>query len=541
MTPKTPRLAKPTPQQAAWQDLEVGMFIHFGPWTWQDLVEGGGPVPLSIMKPDQLDTDQWVSVAEAMSAKYIVFVAKHGDGFCWWRTDTPNDSVKDIPWRDGKGDVMRDLSESCRRRGMKLGVYLSPADRQHGAAVGGKCKSDEEQEAYIKVYRQQLTELLSRYGEMMEVWFDGSLVFEVGDIIAKYAPKAMVFQGPHATIRWVGNEDGYAPYPGWNAVNVAKDPARYGVYTAEDGDPDGDTWLPNECDARIRADWMWTSRNADTLKSVEDLMEMYCGSVGRGGALLLNNTPDPTGLIPEADARRSAEFGAEIQRRFSKNLAETAGAGDIVELTLAGPTRIDRVVTMEDIREGERVREYVIEGMTDGAWREIAKGTAIGHKKIDRFEAVEVSKVRLRVVKCAAEPLIRKLAVYGAASAVGAETKGRETAAAGFQKAREWTPEDVGVKWSNLDVDLVPWCKNATQYEVVFKQTGGANDLEVRSATLLFEGVEAAHFVSKGKAAQTFLVTITGIGREMVFRASVRGKGGTDTRGEVLIRERKIE
>jgi alpha-L-fucosidase len=403
-------LAKPTPEQVAWHDCEIGMFIHFAPNTWTDREYDDLSLPLEKINPERLDTCKWAVAAEAMGAKYIMFVAKHAGGFCMWQTDTTDYGVKSIPWRNGQGDVLADLAESCRKRGIKLGVYLSPQDRKHGAAVGGRCETPEAQQRYNQLYRQQLTEVLTRYGEMFEVWFDGSLVVPVGDILEKHAPNAMVFQGPHATIRWVGNEEGVAPYPAWNAVSEAD--ARGGVATAKHGDPNGACWLPNECDARIRRTWFWNSHGADTLKSVDQLMEMYYRSVGHGAVLLLNNTPDPSGLIPEADARRSAEFGAEIRRRFGKSIAETRGEGSVVELDLAGPTTINHVITMEEIAHGERVREYVVEGFAGGAWKELCRGTAVGHKKIDRFEAAEVAKIRFRALQAAAEPKIRKLAAY---------------------------------------------------------------------------------------------------------------------------------
>lgn len=406
-------LARPSPQQLTWHDLEIGMFIHIAPQTWQDAESDDLSTPLSAINPEKLDTDQWVRVAESMNAKYIVFVAKHEGGFCWWPTDTTEFCVKNTPWRGGKGDVLKDLSESCKKRGMKLGVYLSPQDKKHGVGVGGKAKDPAKQMEYEKLFRQQLVETLSNYGEMMEVWFDGSLIFDVGDILAQHAPRAVVFQGPQASIRWVGNEEGFAPDPAWNAVKFGK--KKWGDYTAEDGDPAGDRWLPNECDARIRATWFWKSNNAATLKSVEQLMDMYYRSVGHGAVLLLNNTPDKTGLIPETDAQRSAEFGAEIRRRFGNAVAETTGKGATVELALnpAGQSAtIDHAITMEDVAQGERVREYVIEGFVDGQWKELAKGTAIGRKKIDRFQPVKAAKLRLRVTKSTAEPVIRKLAAY---------------------------------------------------------------------------------------------------------------------------------
>lgn len=404
-------LAKPTPEQASWQDMELGMFIHFAPNTWQDLEGDDRSTPLDKINPTALDTDQWVSVAESMGAKYIVFVAKHVGGFCMWQTDTTDYSIKNTAWRGRKGDVLADLSASCKKRGMKWGVYLSPRDDAHGVSTGGKCSDETKQAEYDKLYRQQLTEVLSKYGELCEVWFDGSNIIEVGDILKQHAPKAVIFQGKYASIRWVGNEDGIAPYPAWNTVSEA---ARLRGATAADGDPNGDSWLPNECDARMRRDWFWSSKNADTLKSVDELMSMYYQSVGHGAVLLLNATPDTTGRIPEADARRAAEFGVEIQRRFDKSLAETSGTGNTIELNLAAPTPIDHIITMEDITQGERVREYVLEGFQNGTWKELCKGSAIGHKKIDRFKPIRIEKIRLRINHAAADPIIRKLAVYSA-------------------------------------------------------------------------------------------------------------------------------
>ena len=403
------RLSRPTPEQVVWQDMELGMFIHFAPNTWQDKEGDDRSTPLEKINPERLDTDQWVRVAVSMGAKYIVFVAKHIGGFCMWQTDTTNYGIKNTPWRGGKGDVLADLSESCRKTGVKLGVYLSPRDDTLGAGTSGKCATPELQEKYNKIYREQLTEVLSRYGEMFEVWFDGSNVIEVGDILKKYAPKAMIFQGKYATIRWVGNEDGVAPYPAWNAVS---EQSRLAGATAANGDPNGESWLPNECDARLRRDWFWSSKNADTLKSVDKLMEMYYKSVGHGAVLLLNSTPDTSGLIPEADAKRARKFGAEIRRRFGTSLAETSDHGDVVELRLEKPIKIDHVIAMEDITQGERVLEYIIEGRVGGEWKELVRGTAIGHKKIDSIAPIEVSAVRLRTLKYAASPVIRKLAVY---------------------------------------------------------------------------------------------------------------------------------
>lgn len=410
---ESPKFARPSPEQVVWQDMELGMFIHFAPNTWQDSEYDKRTTPLDKINPAKLDTDQWVHVAELMGAKYIIFVAKHVGGFCMWQTDTTDYGIKNTPWRGGKGDVLGDLSASCRKRGIKLGVYLSPRDDTFGVATGGECDDPAKQAAYKKIYRRQLTEVLSRYGQMVEVWFDGGQVIDVGDVLKKYAPKAMIFQGKYATIRWVGNEDGLAPYPAWNAVS---DPvAIAGGGTAKHGDPNGTVWMPLECDARIRQDWFWNSKNARTLKGVDQLMDMYYCSVGHGAVLLLNHTPDPTGLIPETDVRRAAEFGAEIKRRFGKSIAHTHGQGSSIELPLREPAVVDHIITMEDIAQGERVREYVVDGWIDGEWRELCKGTAIGHKKIDRFAPVKASKIRWRCTRSAATPIICTLAAYNTA------------------------------------------------------------------------------------------------------------------------------
>ena len=311
------------------------MFIHFGPATWQDT---------------EYDTLGRPGKDQSRETRHgAVGRRRQGDGrrstSCSWpstragfaggrRTRPTTASKHALAERQRRRDEGpgRILPEA----GNQAGRVPEPADDKFGAGGGGRCKKPEAQERYDTIYREQLTELLSRYGEMFEVWFDGSSVTEVGDILKQYCAEGDGFPGPHATIRWVGNEDGVAPYPNWNAVPLAR--AKSGVATGVDGHPDGDVWLPNECDARIRATWFWNSNGAHTLKSLDQLMAMYCQSVGRGAVLLLNMTPDTTGVMPEADVKRAAEFGAEISRRFGKSFAETSGKGETVELDLGRPT-----------------------------------------------------------------------------------------------------------------------------------------------------------------------------------------------------------
>jgi len=406
-------LARPTPEQVEYQDMELQMFVCLDPCTWQDRDYDDHSTPLEEINLELLDTDQWCEVAKSWGAGQILFVAKHTGGFCWWQTDTSEYSVKNTPWRDGKGDVLNDLAESCRKYDLKLAVYVYPGDDTWGAYIGGggRTTDPEKQEGYNKVFRQQLTEVWTRYGAIAELWFDGSCIIEIGDLIERYAPKAMILQSPHATLRWVGNEQGWAPYPAWNAVR--REDGETGVATAAHGDPDGDMWMPLEVDTvNVHPHWWFWKSQGRTLKTVDELMQHYYDSVGRGAVLLLNSTPDTTGLIPEEDVAQYAAFGAEIKRRFGQSIAETTGEGEIVELDLGAPTRVNHVITMEDIREGERVREYVLEGLADGEWRQLAEGTSIGHKRIDCFPAVEIEKLRIRVTGSAADPHIRRLAAF---------------------------------------------------------------------------------------------------------------------------------
>ncbi|NLC56470.1 MAG: hypothetical protein GX774_06520 [Armatimonadetes bacterium] len=406
-------LPKPSPQQYAWQERERIQFVCLDPCTWQGREYDDHSFPLSRINPEKLDTDQWCRAALAWGAKQILFVAKHTGGFCWWQTETSRYGVKETPWRGGKGDLVKELSQSCRRFGLKLGIYVYAGDDTWGAPIGsgGRTQDPAKQEAYNQVYRQQLTEVLTRYGEISEVWFDGGVVIPVGDILEKYAPNAVIFGGPHATIRWVGNEAGYAPYPAWNTVKKAD--AVSGGATSAHGDPDGDTWLPVEVDTPLYNHfWFWSPEGMKHRKSLDQLLDIYYHSVGHGAVLLLNSTPNTDGLIPEDDMRLYEAFGRELQRRFGRPLAATKGRGTTLELRLGRATPINHVIVMEDYREGERIREYVVEGYAGRRWQPLSQGTAVGRKKIDVFPTATVTRVRLRVTKAAAEPIIREMAVY---------------------------------------------------------------------------------------------------------------------------------
>lgn len=414
-------MTRPTREQSVWQDCELGMFFHFDipvyqpGWNWRSWQ---GLPPPSLYNPAQLDTDQWLAAASALGAKYAVFVAKHCSGFLQWQSDLYPYGVKQAPWRNGKGDVVADFVESCRKAGIRPGLYASVTANAYlevdnpGLVKRGQGSDPEAQARYRRICEWMLEELWTRYGELFEIWFDGgALPVDQGGpdlvpILRQHQPGAMVFQGPAATIRWIGNERGVAPYPCWATVPAKSD------YNGP-GDPEGDRWLPGECDVPVRNHkWFWTPDGEDKLYKLDDLLAMYYQSVGHNCNLLLNANPGPDGLVPEADFTRYEELGRELRRRFATPVATTRGAGSVLDLALQQPARIDHAVIMEDITAGERIRAYVVEGQVGpDRWEPLCQGESVGHKRIQQFPAREVAGVRLRVTQSVDEPQIRGLSV----------------------------------------------------------------------------------------------------------------------------------
>ncbi len=507
-------LARPSLKQQKWQDLEFGMFVHFAPNTWQNVESDNLSTPLSAINPVKLDTDQWVDTALAMGARYIVFVAKHQGGFCMWQTRTTDYSIRNTPWKGGKGDVLAEIASSCRRRGLPLGVYVCPRDDHFGAGTGGICKTPELQRKYNDLYRAQLTEVFSRYGELVEIWFDGSTVTPVGDLLRRYQPNAMVFQGPEATIRWVGNEDGFAPYPCWNGISAAE--AKSGVATALDGDPNGAVWLPNEVDVSIRRpDWFWSTTNAKNVLSVDQLLSIYYRSIGRGAQLLLNIPANRDGLLPEPDSNVAAAFGNEVRRRFSRPVASTRGSGTSLVLTLDHPSHLDTVVLEEQISEGERVRAYRIEGMVDGAWQLLGEGTAIGHRRIHPVTPQVFGAVRLRVTKSAGDPLIRTFAIFDTGVAPPNDWNAAVTL---------WAPDLVG-RWAHgaFSIDLTSKIHIAAQY-VLRLLPDHDTVVGFRDVVLEVDGIpEPALLKASSKQPNEMILDITGLGRSIRVHGNVEG------------------
>lgn len=427
----TGSLMTPAPAHQRWHDLELGMFFHFDipvykpGWDWRSWKDLPDP---NLYQPGGLDTDQWMEAARAMGARYAIFVAKHCSGFCQWQTDIYPYGVKQSSWRGGRGDVVADFVQSCRKFDILPGLYASVSANGYlgvdnpGLVNRGKGGSPEEQAEYVRICEQMAMELWSRYGELFEIWFDGGAIpVDAGGpdlvpILKQHQPQAIVFQGPSGTpnmIRWVGNERGVAPYPCWSTVEAGtvEDGTEEGRFS---GNPDGNLWIPGECDVPIRNhEWFWNSGQEHLCYSVSELMDMYYRSVGRNCNLLLNANPGPDGLVPDADFNRYTDFGREIRNRFSNPLGTTRGEGDLIDLDLGSTKRINHVSIMENIAHGERILEYVIEAQTqDANWTRVCGGESIGHRRLQQFEAIETSRIRLNVRSAKSRPMVRELSVY---------------------------------------------------------------------------------------------------------------------------------
>lgn len=466
-----PAVPLPDAAQLRWQNYEQTMFIHYNPTTWTNREYDDLSLPLSRMNPDKLSTDQWCRVAKSWGAKLIVFVAKHTGGFCWWQTKTTDYGVSHIPWMNGKGDVLKMLSESCKKYGLDLGVYIYPGDEKWGAGIGsgGKTSDPAKQEAYNEVFRRQLTEVLSLYGPIREVWFDGSCSIDVSDIIKKYASDAVVFQGPQATIRWVGNESGVAPYPNWYTLKSAD--LKTGISTALHSDPNGDAYAPVEIDLPLLANgghkWFWAPDTDKWILTPQQLIDVYYRTVGRGAVMLLNSTPDTTGLIPESHVKAYKGLGEEIQRRFGNSIKTTSGKGSELTLDLGGPTMVNHAVIQEDLAFGQRIRKYVIEGFENGKWIKLSEGSSVGQKRIDPFESKTITQMRIRINESAGEPVVRAFAAFnieGYKLTSGVADASRNTVTIG-----SWTAGAFGDEWTEFNLDLTPYIHYIGQYVLNFE------------------------------------------------------------------------
>ena len=429
-------LARPLAKQVAWQDCEVGVIFHFdmplfakGGWSHRAAIRQ--TFDPALYNPARLDTDQWLAAAKAMGARYAIVTATHFNGFMQWQSDLYPYGVKQAKWRGGKGDLVKDFTDSCRRAGIKPGLYMScfrnawwKVDR-YRVNYG---KGGERQAEFARTCERMVEELCSRYGELIQIWFDAGLIApadggpNVLPIVDKHQPNMVFYHSPQRREhRWVGNERGVAGYPCWAtmpdldaAERAHKGGGAEWRKLLAHGDPDGKLWSPAMVDTVLRNHhWFWRPATAHKIEPLKRLVSFYYTSVGRNGNLMLGLTPNPDGLLPGPDFRRCEELGKEIRRRFGKPLARTSGTGTTIELGLPRPQEVDHVGLMEDIAHGERVREYVVEGLVGGdRWQKLCEGISVGHKRLQQFPATEVAKVRLRVTRSVATPKIRSLAAY---------------------------------------------------------------------------------------------------------------------------------
>jgi alpha-L-fucosidase len=415
---------KPTPQQNAWQDLEFGVILHFGPNSFMDREWGDGKASPSVFNPKEFNPDQWMEAIKAAGATYVVFVAKHHDGFCLWPTEQTDYSVKSSPWKGGRGDVVAEVAKSARAHGLKFGIYLSPWDRHEPRYADSA--------AYDKYYNAELEELVTHYGDLVEFWLDGAgsaghvYNFEkIIETLRTYQPNSIVFADTglfeYGDARWAGDESGKIEYENWNVID------RHGFLR----------WRPVEVDTPLHElHWFWHPNDTASLKSVDELLNLYDNAVGHGGQWMLGVAPDSRGRLPDADAARLRELGAAIRNRYANNLLKdhlpaddntaraldgdadtfwSAPAGSraaTLDVRLARPITFNHALTMEWLVDGQLVQKYSIQAWQNGVWKTLVTDEAIGHKKIDSFPAVTTNRVRLNILSSSGTARIREFQLY---------------------------------------------------------------------------------------------------------------------------------
>jgi alpha-L-fucosidase len=459
---------KPSSRQIMWQELELTCFFHFGINTFYDMEWGRKDYTPAAFNPTQLDVRQWARTVKAIGGKMMIMLAKHHDGFCYWQTKYTDFSVKNSPWRDGKGDLIAEAAAACREYGLKLGVYLSPWD------INSPIYGTNEYNDYFK---NQLFELLTNYGKVDEVWFDGACgegpngrkqVYDWHGyyaVIRKLQPEAVIaIMGPD--VRWVGTESGYGREAEWSVLPVSAatldEIAQSSQQEKERGafvpagnmqeqvlgsreklkNAEGLIWYPSEVDVSVRPGWFYHQSEDTLVKSPEKLVDIYYSSIGRNSVLLLNFSPDKRGLINEHDVDNVIKMREIIDSTFKVNfvsLAEitvqhpntvwnpkamsdgenktywtpgTEVTSTSMELDLGKDRIFDRLLLQENFRDGQRVEEFVLEALRDGEWNEVVKGTTIGYKRLLRFAPAEARKVRLRIISSRDCPEISAIGLY---------------------------------------------------------------------------------------------------------------------------------
>ena len=414
---------RPTASQLAWQREELALFVHFTVNTFTDKEWGDGTESPRIFDPSRLDTRQWARAAKRGGFRSLILTAKHHDGFCLWPSRTTDHSVRSSPWRGGSGDLVREFTDACREEGLGAGLYLSPWDRNARSYGQGK--------AYDDFYLTQLEELLGQYGPLVEVWFDGAngegpngkrQTYDwprIHRTVRSLQPDAVIFSDAGPDVRWIGNERGVAGETCWSTIDP--DAVPYAGYDGpgvaeilQTGHPHGSVWRPGETDVSIRPGWFWHPAEDTKVRSVDNLVELHLTSVGRNSKLLLNVPPTRDGLLHPTDTDRLAGYGEAIARLYATDHAKNArprGTAGSLELQLESPARCSVICLEEAIAHGQVVERYRVEAHTGGGWREIARGTTIGHRKLDRVEPISVDRIRLTIEKALDTPRISRISV----------------------------------------------------------------------------------------------------------------------------------
>lgn len=425
--PKAPLLPRPTPQQLEWQRDELAIFVHFGINTFSDREWGDGKESPASFNPTKLDARQWARAAKAAGAKAMVLTAKHHDGFCLWPTATTTHSVASSPWKDGKGDVVREFVDACRIEGLKPGLYCSPWDRNH-PTYGDSPR-------YNDVYIAQLTELMTRYGDLSEMWFDGAngegpngkkQVYDwprTWALVRGMQPTAVMFSDAGPDVRWIGNERGVAGETNWSTIRPESVPfiGASGddvIKSLQEGHADGKVWRPGETDVSIRPGWFYHPAEDARVKTVDQLVGLYFTSVGRNSKLLLNVPPTRDGLFHETDVARLAGMRGALVQLFAKESSGGTGvwkgAGEraaVLTTTFTSPQSVSTIDLREDITYGQRVKSWVL--TTGGAApTELARGTTIGFRQLRRITPVSVSSLELKI-ETIDVPVRPEIKVYG--------------------------------------------------------------------------------------------------------------------------------
>ncbi|MFT4569089.1 MAG: alpha-L-fucosidase, partial [Saprospiraceae bacterium] len=436
-------LPLPNKRQLAWQQAELGVVFHYDLHVFdgEQYKQGNNRIdPVAdhqIFNPQHLDTDQWIRSAKDAGATFAILTATHETGFALYQSDVNPYSLKSLKWRDGKADIVADFVASCRKYDIKPGIYLGIRWNAflgvHDFKVNGEGDFKENRQSwYKKMTEGMVEEICTNYGELFEIWFDGGADHpkngapDVLPIVRRYQPNCLFYHnGQLAEARWGGSESGAMSYPCWATFpyratgagesareNIAKDDYKL----LKQGDENGKFWMPAMADAPLRGygghEWFWEPDQESLVYPLENLMDIYYKSVGRNSTLIIGLTPDPNGLMPEEDVKRLKEWGDEIKRRFSNPLATTSGKGENIILKINDSREVNQLVLKEDIKMGERIREFVIEGKTKLGWQIIFKGSSIGHKLIHQFKGIEVSALRLKVLSSVKEAQILEFSAY---------------------------------------------------------------------------------------------------------------------------------